>query len=161
MQVSTIERKNESSETTFDYQEVVQNPRIASLKKEVQNQKPGVCVERALIWTDYHKKPINRKKSPHIQMAEALREVLLHKSITIYPDELIVGNFSSKRVGGSILPELHGIIMMEDIFKFSRRETNPLDITKKEIRKLLTIIPFWIFRFLAFKAYKSPIKKYV
>ncbi len=92
-------------------------------------------------------------------MAEALGEVLLKKTIKIYPDELIIGNFSSKRVGGSIFPELHGIPVLMDIFKFSKRETNPLQISNGEIRKLLGIVPFWAFRFLAFKAHKSLFKR--
>ncbi|MCP4664752.1 MAG: formate acetyltransferase [Deltaproteobacteria bacterium] len=129
--------------------------RITRLKKAVQDFRPGVCTERAVIWTGYFRKKENRKKSIHIQMAEALRDVLMKKTIRIYPDELIVGNFSSKRVGGSIYPELHGMVVMQDLFKFSRRETNPLQISKREIWRLLKIIPFWIFRFLGFKAQPS------
>ena len=132
--------------------------RIQRLRQEVQTAKPGVCAERALIWTSYFKNKENREKSIYIQMAEALREVLLQKSIKIYPDELIVGNFSSKRVGGSIYPELHGIVVMQDIFKFSKRETNPLEISKSEIWKLLKIVPFWLFRFMAFRAHESKLE---
>ena len=81
--------------------------RIDQLKDAVQNAHPGICTDRALLWTSYYKNPNNRKKPAGIQIAEALREVLLKKKITIYPNELIVGNFSSKRVGGSLFPELH------------------------------------------------------
>jgi formate C-acetyltransferase len=88
-------------------------------------------------------------------MAEALRQVLLEKTIRIYPDELVVGNFSSKRVGGSIYPELHGVVVMQDLLKFSKRKTNPLEISGKEILKLLKIVPFWLFRFLGLKAHHS------
>ena len=133
--------------------------RIERLKDAVQNAPPGICTDRALLWTSYYKNPNNRKKPAAIQMAEALREVLLKKKITIYPNELIVGNFSSKRVGGSLFPELHGIPVMMDIFKFSKRETNPLQLSGKEIWSLLKIVPFWMLRFMALKAYRSPIKK--
>ena len=102
---------------------VQQKTRIQNLKTAVQNYKPGVCTERAIIWTTYFKNRDNRKKPQVIQMAEALKDVLLKKSINIYPDELIVGNFSSKRVGGSIYPELHGVPVVEDVFKFSGRKT--------------------------------------
>ena len=97
---------------------VRQKERIQNLKTAVQNTKPGVCIERAMIWTSYFKKRKNLKKPRVIQMAEALKDVLLKKSIHIYPDELIVGNFSSKRVGGSIYPELHGVAVLEDVFQF-------------------------------------------
>ncbi|MFQ5631289.1 MAG: pyruvate formate lyase family protein, partial [bacterium] len=133
--------------------------RIQELKTAVQNYEPGICTERAVIRTAYCKNRGNRNKPRAIQMAEALRGVLLQKSIRIYPHELVVGNFSSKRVGGSIYPELHGIPVMEDLFGFSCRETNPLQISKTEIWQLLKIVPFWLFRFLAVQTYKSPLKK--
>ncbi len=130
--------------------------RIFRLKEAVQKANPGICTDRSDIWTSYHKIPDNRKKSHHIQMAEALREVLMNKKVHIYPDELIVGNYSSKRVGGSIFPELHGVPVLFDIFKFSKRKINPLQVSGKETWKLLKIIPFWSFRFLALKSYRSP-----
>ena len=134
--------------------------RIERLKKAVQEFRPGVCTERATIWTDYFRKKENRSKSTYIQIAEALRDVLLKKTIRIYPEELIVGNFSSKRVGGSIYPELHGIVVMQDLFRFSKRETNPLQISNREVRQLLKIMPFWIFRFLGFKAHRSIVDRF-
>ncbi len=130
--------------------------RIARLKSAVQETAPGICTERALIWTEYHRDRKNRKKHPCVRMAEALREVLLKKTIRIYPDEIIAGNFTSKRVGGSIYPELHGVPVMIDLFKFSTRKTNPLEISRRERAALMKIIPFWMFRFLSMKAYRSP-----
>jgi len=49
-----------------------QKTRIQNLKTAVQNYKPGVCIERAIIWTAYFKNRENRKKPRVIQMAEAL-----------------------------------------------------------------------------------------
>ena len=133
--------------------------RITRLKETVMSAKPGICTERATIWTEYFHSGKNRRKSPHIYMAEALSLVLSRKFIKIYPDELIVGNFTSKRVGGSIFPELHGLPVLLDLFKFSSRETNRLEISRGERRSLFKIIPFWLFRFLGIKAYYSPFKK--
>ena len=132
------------------------SPRIQRLKYAVQSAAPGVCPERALLWTEWHKSRANRRKPAPLRMAEALSFVLEKKSITIHPDELVVGNFSSRRVGGSIYPELHGLPVMMDIFTFNRRKTNPLSITRADIRRLLRIVPFWAFRFLGMKAYRSP-----
>lgn len=133
--------------------------RIDLLKKAVQEFKPGICTERALIWTRYFKQKANRKKPVCIQIAEAFRNVLLEKTVRIYPGEIIVGNFSSKRVGGGVQPELLGVPIMEDIFKFPRRATSPLQISGRETWQLLKILPFWFFRFLAIRAHKSPVKK--
>ncbi len=133
--------------------------RIAELKKTVMESKPGICTERALLWTRYYRKRPNRKKPAPIAMAEALSLVLAEKTVTIYPREIVVGNFSSKRVGGSVFPELHGLPVLLDLFTFTRRETNPLEISGEEKRKLVGIIPFWLFRFLGFKAFSSPFAK--
>ncbi len=135
------------------------NTRIENLKAAVQGSEPSICPERALIWTSYHRKRKNRKKPATVQMAEALSLVLEKKSTDIYPDELIVGNFTSKRVGGSIFPELHGVPVLLDLFKFRGRKTNPLRVTANVMWKLIRIIPFWLFRFTAFRAYRSPLKK--
>jgi formate C-acetyltransferase len=132
---------------------------VARLKAAVQQSAPAVCVERAVIWTRYHRPPANRRKPQVIRMAEALREVLTRKSIAIYPDELIVGNFSAKRVGGAIYPELHGLPVLEDLFKFPNRKTNPLAITRREQMALLGIVPFWSRRWLGYRAYPTPARK--
>lgn len=133
--------------------------RISGLKKTVQEFSPGICTERALIWTRYCKNPQNKNKPACIQIAEAFQDVLLNKTVKIYPNELIVGNFTSKRVGGEILPELLGVPVMEDILKFSGRKTSPLQISTRETLQLLRILPFWLFRFLGMRAYLSPFTK--
>jgi pyruvate formate-lyase/glycerol dehydratase family glycyl radical enzyme len=141
---------------TINKQEQEMTDRIARLRSDVQGALPGICPERAVIWTEYHRSRVNRKKPAAIRMAEALSNVLMGKTIVIYNDEIIVGNYTSKRVGGSLYPELHGIPIMLDIFKFNTRKTNPLKISPKEIVSLLKIIPFWMFRFLGMKAFRSP-----
>jgi formate C-acetyltransferase len=145
--------------STIETESGVTKNRLDLLKEAVQSAVPGICAERAKIWTDYYKSSAAKKKSNVVRMAEALRETLLKKSIKIYPDELIAGNFSSKRVGGNIFPELGGIPILEDLFKFNKRKTNPLQISQKEIWTLIKIVPYWAFRFLALKTYRSPIKK--
>lgn len=133
--------------------------RIAFLKQTVQEMTPGICTERAVIWTKYFRNAANQNKPVCIQIAEAFENVLLNKTVRIYPHELIVGNFTSKRVGGQITPELLGVPVMQDIFKFPRRKTNPLQISPGETWALLRLLPFWMPRFLAVRAYKSPVKK--
>jgi len=141
--------------TKLDTQTIQQPDRISMLKSAILGAEYSICTERAVIWTDYFKKSANRKKPVDIQMAEALARVLREKAIVIYPHELIVGNFSSKRVGGSIYPELHGFAVLLDLFKFSSRKVNPLKITSNERMKLLKTMPFWSMRFLAMKAFSG------
>ena len=131
------------------------NERIIRLKQQVQEYERGICTERALLWTEYFKKRKNRQKPVIVQMAEALRHVLLNKSVIIYPDELIVGNYTSKRVGGIIYPESHGVVVLLDLLKFPRRAVNPLRISRKEQLKLAMILPFWQNRFIIAKAFPN------
>ncbi|MEW5734765.1 MAG: pyruvate formate lyase family protein [Thermodesulfobacteriota bacterium] len=129
--------------------------RIVELKKAVQGTQPGVCAERALIVTRYYKDRRNRKKPACIQTAEALCSVLDEKSIAIYEDELLAGNFSSYRVGGSIFPELHGLVVLADLLDFPKRQTSPLQINPSDQAKLASIVPFWSTRFLSAKAFSN------
>jgi formate C-acetyltransferase len=132
--------------------------RVERLKNALQNAHPSVCPERALLWTAYFKKRENRKKPVVIKMAEALRHVLLEKTITVHPGELLVGNYTSKRVGGNIYPELHGIQVLMEIGGFPKRQVNPLSISRENIRKLRKILPFWLFRNIPARTYLSPVK---
>ena len=129
--------------------------RTARLKKQVQEHERGICTERALLWTEYFKNRKNGKKPVMVQMAEALRHVLLNKSVAIYPDELIVGNYTSKRVGGIIYPETHGVPVMLDLLKYPKRAVNPLCISRQEQLDLAMIMPFWQSRFLVAKAFPN------
>ncbi len=129
------------------------SPRHNRLKDVVMSYPPSICAERALLVTEYFKNKENRKKPVVIQKAEALAYILDKKSVKIYDDELIVGSTTSKRVAGPIYPELHGLAVMEDIFKFDDRNLNPLKIERSEKKALIKdVAPFWLTRFLGYKA---------
>ena len=132
--------------------------RIRKLKKAVMEASPGVCPERALIWTDYFRDKSNRSKPAPVQIAEALSRVLAEKSATVYDDEIIVGNYSSHRVGGNIFPELHGAAVLLDLFRIPFRKTSPLRLSSSDALKLSAILPFWSTRFLAARAFPSRIE---
>jgi len=129
-------------------------PRVRRLRDTVQATRPGVCAERARIVTGYHKDRVNRNKPAVIQRAEALCQVLRRRTAKIYPDELLVGNFSSRRVGGSIFPELHGVAQLLDLHKLQTREVNPLEIRPEDRAALVReVLPFWATRHLAARAF--------
>jgi formate C-acetyltransferase len=159
-------RRFEAAGLTVDYdQEPVQgaplelgskkfSDRVWRLRSEVQAAAPQVCAERALLVTKYFRRKTNRNKPTAVAKAEALSKVLTEKTATIYDDELLVGCFSSKRVGGSIFPELHGVAMLEDLLAFKGRGVNPLKITGRDgLALALKVFPFWANRFLARKAF--------
>lgn len=128
--------------------------RVWRLRQAVNDSVPAICIQRARLVTQYFRTRRNHKKPMVLQKAEALRHVLRNRSAAIYPDELLVGCFSTHRVGGSVFPELHGVAVMEDLLSFQRRGLNPLKIHKKDALELATrVMPFWLHRFLSLKAF--------
>ena len=137
----------------------VVSPRVRRLQAAVQESQPGICAERALIWTSYFRDRSHRAKPIELQMAEALSRVLCEKTIRIHTDELIVGNFSSKRVAGAIYPELHGVAMSARLDSFPTRAVNPLQVTPAEAAALKGIRRFWLRRSIPYLAYREPWRK--
>lgn len=118
--------------------------RVARLKKAVESENYGGCVERAVLWTEYYADEANDSKSYEVQIAEATRHVLRNKSIEIYPDELVVGNFTAKRVAGICYPEIGGLGIMINVEKLPVRQVNPLEVSEDEQARLKACIPFWL-----------------
>jgi formate C-acetyltransferase len=123
--------------------------RVRRLHEAVRSARPAVSAERALLVTRYFRNRANRAKPMALQKAEALAHVLRNKLVRIHPGELLVGCFTPHRVGGELYPELHGIAMLEDIFRFERRQVNPFSVSSAERRQLLLqVLPFWLTRFM-------------
>ncbi|MCF8257604.1 MAG: hypothetical protein K9J06_08630 [Flavobacteriales bacterium] len=133
--------------------QTIATARVQRLKEAVESAPHAVCAERAILVTEYFRNKEHRKKPMPAQKAGALAYMLAHKELRIWPDELIVGNTTSKRKAGPVFPELHGLPMLEDLFRFNSRSTNPLQIDDRERKALLTeVAPFWLTRFLAYRA---------
>jgi pyruvate-formate lyase len=123
--------------------------RVRALHEEVRATRPAVSAERAVLVTRYFRCRANRAKPMLLQKAEVLADVLRHKQVRIHPGELLVGCFTPHRIGGEIFPELHGVAMLEDLFRFERRRVNPFSISPTEQRQFLfEVLPFWLTRFM-------------
>jgi formate C-acetyltransferase len=126
--------------------------RVRLLHEAVRSTCPAVSAERAVLVTRYFRRRENRRKPTVIQKAEALADVLCRKQVTIYPQELLVGCFTPWRVGGEIYPELHGVAVLADLFRFQDRQVNRFSVTPEDRRRLLReVLPFWVRRFMAIR----------
>lgn len=133
-------------------------PRVWRLREAVQSAPPGVCIERALLITNFYKRHRETTEPVVVQKARALQHVLRRRSAAIHDDELLVGCFTSRRVGGSIFPELHGVAVSEDLLSFGRREVNPLQFAARDRLLLVTrVLPYWQGKFLTMRAF--PLRK--
>tara|TARA_R110002072_G_scaffold27869_1_gene90299 strand:+ start:261 stop:2537 length:2277 start_codon:yes stop_codon:yes gene_type:complete len=119
---------------------------------------PGLGAERAIHYTNFYK--TSREPSAALKKAGALADHLARRSIQIADGEMFAGHHTEHRIGAICYAELAGVVMLEDIFRFESRRTNPLYVDPVSRRELLlSVIPYWLPRNLAAKAF--PLSKVV
>ena len=64
--------------------------RFCRIRETLLSEPVYLCPERALLITEFFKKHDNKKEPMVVRRAKALRYLLTHKSVTIWPDEWIV-----------------------------------------------------------------------
>ncbi|HMF33015.1 MAG TPA: pyruvate formate lyase family protein, partial [Candidatus Lokiarchaeia archaeon] len=85
-------------------------PRVKAIQRAIRRSGLALCMEAGLLKKEYYKKMHGFKKPVEIHRAERLAYILQHKMIKVYPYELIVGNFTSKRCAGHVWEELYGAL---------------------------------------------------
>jgi len=132
--------------------------RVKKVQKEIRESARSLCIESALLKTKYYKKN-GFKKPLHIHRAECLAYILSHKKIKIYDNELLVGNFTSKRVAGQLWPEYYGALYILFLYRINRQKPVPFKCSLKERLKFyFQIFPFWIRRNIMSITYPNPIE---
>jgi len=128
--------------------------RFKRIKQGLLSSPVYLCPERAVLITEYFKYHDDPAEPMVVRRAKALRYLLKHKSLRIYPDELIVGNMGSQRISALIQPELSGVFMSGDLLWIDKRKTTPLHIAWPDRLKLLfRVFPYWLFRNMPFRAF--------
>jgi len=130
--------------------------RFERIKRDILASPVYLCPERACLITDYFRHHDNPREPMVVRKAEALRHLLRHKSVHVYPDELIVGGMGSQRVSCLVQPELSGVFMGTELLWIGRRKTNPLRIAWRDrLRLLFGVFPYWLFRSMPVRAFSS------
>tara|TARA_R110002049_G_scaffold307355_1_gene507543 strand:- start:11395 stop:13752 length:2358 start_codon:yes stop_codon:yes gene_type:complete len=131
---------------------------VARLRAAHDASAPGLGAERAIHYTNFYK--TSREPSAALKKAQALADHLARRSIQIADGEMFAGHHTEHRIGAICYAELAGVVMLEDIFRFETRATNPLHVDPASRRELLlSVIPYWLPRNLAAKAF--PVSKVV
>ncbi len=127
--------------------------RVKEIDETIKNTKPAVCIEDARLRTEYYKnygfkKPYKdgefAKPGP-IHRAECLAHVLKNKETKIYPRELLVGNFTSSRVGGRTWPEYISAGSVMQVLKANNRKPVAFQSSLKDYFTFLKeVAPYWI-----------------
>jgi formate C-acetyltransferase len=125
-------------------------PRMSRLLEKLTQARREVCVQRARYLTEYMKGPQVWFEPPAVRRARAVAHILGNMDVSIYPDELIVGSLTSKRVGAIIYPEFVGLLIWPELRALRERTTDTIQISDAEIEELDTeIFPYWPDKVLA------------
>ena len=79
------------------------HPKNAAQKARLLSAEHWLCMERARYYTEAHRE--TEGQHPSLRAARALERVLAKMTVRIEPDELLVGNRSSKLIAPPIAPE--------------------------------------------------------
>ncbi len=134
---------------------------IMKLASDQYKTVASLGAERAIHYTEFYKR--NSDPSPAIKKAGALAWHLQQRTLNIFDDELIVGSHTEHRIGAICHVELAGCAMLEDLFRFEKRKTNPLYVDPTAKRKLIrSVIPWWLPRSLPMQIFPKRIRlKYI
>ena len=116
-------------------------PRVERLRDSLLATESEICHERALLVTESYQE--NQSLPVVIKRAKALAKVLAEITISIYPDELIVGHQSSKRRSPPVFPEMCVEWIETELDEFETRKHNRLKVSEETKKALRSILPYW------------------
>jgi pyruvate formate-lyase/glycerol dehydratase family glycyl radical enzyme len=118
------------------------NERVQRLRERSLAGRPCLSVERARLLTGFYRENLGRHSVPVLR-ALAFRHLCEHKTITIEPGELIVGERGPAPLAVPTYPELtcHS---REDLELLDRREKTSYAVSAEDLRIYAEeIIPYW------------------
>jgi formate C-acetyltransferase len=129
--------------------------RVCAIQRAIRESGHNLCFESSNLKTAYYRKNGFKKPNP-VHRAERLAYVLKKKEITVYPGELLVGNFTSKRRGGQVWEEHYGILFTTILHQIHRQKPVAFQCSVKDRLKFLTrTFPFWAKHSLLAKVNKT------
>lgn len=117
--------------------------RVGQIRNEIRESDYHLCFEASGLKTDYYRKNGFKKPTP-IHRSERLAYVLNHKEIIVYPRELLVGNFTAKRVGGQVWEEHFGVLLISILHQINRQTPVSFKCSfRDKLKFYFKIFPFW------------------
>ena len=116
--------------------------RIGRLKSQFFSHLPGVCIEGALSKTRIFRE--TESEPMIIRRARAFKEHCASKTITIQPDELIVGNAGAVARSIHVNPELSNNWFYDELDSMSTRPQDPYQISEEQKKLYREVVyPYW------------------
>ncbi len=100
--------------------------RIASIRKKLLGTRYSICLERPRLMREFMKTcegRAARDEHPLVRRARLLRYMMSHRKPRVYPDELIIGNMTSKRIASNYYYEGGSVNILEDVLRFEKKAT--------------------------------------
>ncbi len=120
--------------------------RVHDLHRDIRAAGYQVCLESAELKTAWCREHESLEPLA-VRRASLLRHLLNHKKIEVYPGELLVGNFTSKRVAGNVWVEYFGAMMALTLWNIDRQ--TPVGFKcplPDKIRFYTRVVPYWLSR---------------
>lgn len=116
--------------------------RIEKIRQGYVNAKPQISYERALIWTESHKRTEGLPVC--IRRARAFYDCCCELGVHIFEGELVVGATGEFRKCGILTPEFSWLWVDREMDTFSTRPQDPYIMTDEQ-RKFVreNIFPYW------------------
>ncbi len=145
--------KAANTELDSSVHQAIFTQRVKDIQKAIRESPRALCIERSKLVTQFYKKHGFKKPTP-IHRAERLAYVLQNKTVKVYPEELLVGNFTSKRVGAQCWEEHHGTLLAMFLPTIERQTPVRFQCSFDEkMSFFLQILPFWLRHSLIRKVY--------
>ena len=116
--------------------------RVRRLREQLLRTTPSLCAERGLLVTEAYE--TYRADPPVLRRARALAHTLANMTITIAPDEIVVGNQASAPRAAPLFPEYLVDFLVEEIDEFPMRRADVFEVSPQVRQHILeTIAPRW------------------
>ena len=115
--------------------------RIASLKDEVVNAVPYICIDRLRSITRIYRE--NEALPNEMKRALALQAILREMNIYISDGELIVGNQASSPRSAPLFPEYSQSWIAAEIDSFEKRPGDRFIVRKENRDEILDLLKYW------------------
>jgi len=116
--------------------------RVARLRERLLNTTPSLCAERGLLVTEAYEK--YQADPPVLRRAKALAHTLEHMTVSIAPEEIIVGNQASAPRAAPLFPEYLVDFLENEIDEFPHRRADVFEVSPDVKAHILeTIVPAW------------------
>lgn len=116
--------------------------RIEKFKLKYIESTPTICIERAKIFTESHKK--SEGDAIIIRRAKAFKDVCQKTPLKIFNDEIIVGSLGRDFKSGIVCPEYSWTWVDKEMDTFESRSQDPYKISEKSKESLRKqVFPYW------------------